>query len=758
MPLNPGRRGGPRRGAVGQYPETPVVGSVSISTPPDTTIEVSDTVQLTAVVISADTKSQGLPGVITRILLTDRVVAWASSAPSVATVDSTGLVTGVSAGSANITASSEGATSAPLLIAITSPAPVVATVEVTPASFTVFVGSIRQLVATPKDSGGLAIAGLSTTWGSATPGTATVDSSGLVTGVAVGTVTITATVSAINGTSACAVAAVLVDRAVAPIYTLPTGLTYDPGTDTIVGTVYALADTVPTFSGTVRTVTDQGSVAANQSALQTQINAAGDLDDIVLTAGVDYGKVTLPARAGSNFIRLRTNSLGSLPSYGNRVSAATHASAMPKVTAQANAGKAMDAVYGAGGWWITGVEFTQKTTVTTYNLIYFGFDTPGARSTWVEDIVLDRCLIRPPPTYEGKAAFGVRFDVTGGAIIGCAISGLYAASSENKDILIVNSEGRLRIENNYLDAAGVNTMIGGADINVSPLLPRDVHFKKNWHFCPLGKSWAKNVIEFKYGERILVEQSVFENAYPAGQNGYADVVKAVNQNGGMTWVATHDITYRQNLYLNVFAGVTLAGAPESATVAKATGRIDYHQNVFVGKWDGVTSEANRTVVLLANHGTTTAKQLRDIRFMQNTSLGEFQKVILFAGATDAKDVVFTKNVFQLGGNAATFRGVNGDGSQQPSGVNQGEPLFADYTTGTSSITGNVLYANTAMTQSTLNAFSNNTMLPNTAESAMIVSWNAGDPMAGDFAIIHASASTQGAPWNRMSQVLLAVRS
>src|SRR5207245_1525201 len=60
-------------------------------------------------------------------ILTGRAIAWSSNNPSVATVSSSGLVTGVAAGSATITATSEGKSGA---AAITVTAPVVAAATV----------------------------------------------------------------------------------------------------------------------------------------------------------------------------------------------------------------------------------------------------------------------------------------------------------------------------------------------------------------------------------------------------------------------------------------------------------------------------------------------------------------------------------------------------------------------------------------------------------------------------------------------------
>ncbi|TMJ02801.1 MAG: hypothetical protein E6H01_06260, partial [Bacillati bacterium ANGP1] len=137
--------------------------------------------------------------------LTGRVVTWASSNTGVATVNSSGLVTGVAAGSATITATSEGGSGTSALTVTNVP---VASVTVSPAAPSVQVGQTVQLAATPKDAGGAALTGRVVTWASNNTGVATVNGTGLVTGVAAGSATITATSEGTNGTAALTVSVV----------------------------------------------------------------------------------------------------------------------------------------------------------------------------------------------------------------------------------------------------------------------------------------------------------------------------------------------------------------------------------------------------------------------------------------------------------------------------------------------------------------------------------------------------------------------
>ena len=77
----------------------------------------------------------------------------------------------------------------------------VAAVDVTPATTSVEVGTTRRLTATPRDADGAPLTGRGLTWSSANPVIASVDTAGVVTGVAPGTVMITATSEGKAGTA-----------------------------------------------------------------------------------------------------------------------------------------------------------------------------------------------------------------------------------------------------------------------------------------------------------------------------------------------------------------------------------------------------------------------------------------------------------------------------------------------------------------------------------------------------------------------------
>ena len=120
-------------------------------------------------------------------------IDWASSNPSVASVNGAGQVTAQGPGVANITASAEGLT-AVMPTVVTEPSssdPV--SLRVGPASFTLTgVGSTRQLSLTARDASGSVVSTPQVAWETSNPSVATVNSSGTVTARGIGTAIITA--------------------------------------------------------------------------------------------------------------------------------------------------------------------------------------------------------------------------------------------------------------------------------------------------------------------------------------------------------------------------------------------------------------------------------------------------------------------------------------------------------------------------------------------------------------------------------------
>ncbi|HEV8448247.1 MAG TPA: Ig-like domain-containing protein [Gemmatimonadaceae bacterium] len=233
------------------------VASVVVS-PPSAGIRVSATTQLAAATLDS------IGGV-----LTGRVVTWGSSDPTIATVSSSGLVTGVAPGTATVSATSEGKSGISTITVTKIP---VGSVTVAPPSKNLLVTQTVALTATVRDSTGAMVTDRVVTWGSNNTAVATVSTGGLVTAVGPGTATITATSETKSGTSTITVSLVPVSTVVV-----------QPLQDTlnIGGTAQLTAVTLDSIGGvlTGRTVTwgssDPTTATVSATGLVTAIKAGG---------------------------------------------------------------------------------------------------------------------------------------------------------------------------------------------------------------------------------------------------------------------------------------------------------------------------------------------------------------------------------------------------------------------------------------------------------------------------------------------------
>ena len=128
-------------------------------------------------------------------------VSWSSSAITVATVNTAGLVTAAGNGTATITATAGSASGS----ATVTVAQQVAAVAVSPAGNTLVTEDTLRLAAEATDANGHPVTAAEFSWASGDTLVAVVDPSGLVTGVGAGMVEITATSSGVTGRAAVTV-------------------------------------------------------------------------------------------------------------------------------------------------------------------------------------------------------------------------------------------------------------------------------------------------------------------------------------------------------------------------------------------------------------------------------------------------------------------------------------------------------------------------------------------------------------------------
>jgi len=191
---------------------------------------------------------------------------------------------------------------------VAAPAPVAA-VTVSPASASLVVSATQQLTATMKDASNNVLTGRAVTWGSSNAGAATVDANGLVTAVAVGTATITATSEGKSGTSAITVAQALVP--VATVTVSPpsasvvaggtqqlTATTNDAGGNALTGRAVTWSSDAPSIA-TVNASTGLVSAVAPGTATITATSEGQSGNSAITVTAVPVATVTVSPSSSS---------------------------------------------------------------------------------------------------------------------------------------------------------------------------------------------------------------------------------------------------------------------------------------------------------------------------------------------------------------------------------------------------------------------------------------------------------------------------
>ena len=242
----------------------------------DTEIKVTGvTLNKTALTLETGA-SETLTATVAPAEATNKKVTWKSDKPEIASVDANGKVTGVKAGEATITVTTEDGGKTATCKVTVNPNLVS---EITLAALAIYVGESKAVTATvkPDDATNKEL-----TWTSSDETVATVDATGKVTGKKIGTATITATAqdgSGVSGSCTVTVLSAMKTVTVTPAnltlgknksYTLTATVDAQPGTDT--GVTWTSSDT------TIATVDATGKVTATDKVGTVTITATSKAD------------------------------------------------------------------------------------------------------------------------------------------------------------------------------------------------------------------------------------------------------------------------------------------------------------------------------------------------------------------------------------------------------------------------------------------------------------------------------------------------
>jgi hypothetical protein len=322
---------------------------------------------------------------------------------------------------------------------------------------------------------------------------------------------------------------------------------------------------------------------------QDALNQAQPGDVITLEAGATFtGNFTLPNKSGqSGWIVIRSSAADSnLPPPGTRISP-TYSNVLPKIVSP-NSEPAIRAASGAHHFRFIGLEIGHKAG----SMIYAIVDFDGGQTSLSEvphDLIVDRCYIHGNPSDTSRR--GVALNSASTAVIDSYISECHESGADSQAIAGWNGPGPFKIVNNYLEGAGENFILGGADPRIQGLIPSDIEFRHNhvakpvkWkmdHTSYAGIRWSvKNLFELKNAQRVLIESNVFEYNWAESQTGFAILFTPRNQSGQSPWSVVQDVTFSNNVLRHSGSGLNIAGPDNEAGVSQPSRRILIRNNLI----------------------------------------------------------------------------------------------------------------------------------------------------------------------------------
>jgi hypothetical protein len=323
-------------------------------------------------------------------------------------------------------------------------------------------------------------------------------------------------------------------------------------------------------------------------AFQAALDRAKPGDVITLEAGATFtGNFTLPNKSGAEWIVIRSSTPDSnLPPPGTRVTP-SYSNVLPKIVSP-NSEPAIKASSGAHHYRFVGLEIGHKVG----SMIYAIVDFDGGQTSLSEvphDLIVDRCYIHGNPSDNSRR--GVALNSASTAVIDSYISECHEVGADSQAIAGWNGPGPFKIVNNYLEGAGENFILGGADPRIQNLIPSDIEFRRNhvakslkWklgHPSYAGIKWSvKNLFELKNAQRVLVESNVFERNWAESQNGFAILFTPRNQSGQSPWSVVQDVTFANNALRHSGGGFNIAGPDNEAGVSQPSRRILIRNNLI----------------------------------------------------------------------------------------------------------------------------------------------------------------------------------
>jgi hypothetical protein len=346
-----------------------------------------------------------------------------------------------------------------------------------------------------------------------------------------------------------------------------------------------------------------------------------------------------------------------------------YADVLPKLKSNVKGKPTIFAGNGAHHFRFVGVEFP-STIEGLYSIIELGTtEEKTAEELPITSSSIAFTFTGAPPKDSGEVvAANGRFI----KIANSYISDIKRKGEESQAIAVWGYDGPVEIVNNYLEAAAINLLFGGAGSSLR-LVPTGVvhgnHLNKplNWR----EEGWlVKNLFEIKNGKRIKIENNLMTNNWGMGQDGAAILFTTRDEGNGDATII-EDIEFVSNIVRSSANAVSIYGS-EGRGGHRLAIRNNFFEDINGAKWgsagyfmkstgwDGLTIE-NNTIIQTGSIASAYGNPVKNFVFRNNIvfeneygikgdSMGSGQEVIdkLFSKGTVTCNII-------IGGRSSLYR-------------------------------------------------------------------------------------------------------
>ena len=406
--------------------------------------------------------------------------------------------------------------------------------------------------------------------------------------------------------------------------------------------------------------------------LQAALNQAQPGQVVLLEAGATFdGNFILPVKTGSSYITVRTSTPDAqLPGSIARLDP-SHEPLLATVRS-VNASPALRTAAGAHHWRLIGLRFM---ATGGGDVITLGESSEQNRALVPTDLILDRIMIRGDATRGQKR--GIALNSANTFVRNSYIAGIRLSGQESQGIACWNGPGPFVIENNYIEAAGIGILFGGAAPSIDQLVPSDIVIRRNHITRPVawrsGPWVVKNLLELKNARYVQISGNLLENNWSGAQSGFAVVFTVRAHRASAPWSTIEHVRFENNVVRHSGSGINILGYDDAFPSQQLHGLV-IRNNLFTDIDHRIWGGAG----IFLQIGSEPA----DVHVEHNTVMHSGNIISVYGGTPGARRVVpgfrFASNIVEH-----NAYGIAGDGT----GI--GNPAIAAYFPG-SVIVGNAM--------------------------------------------------------------------